>query len=101
MSGGVAYVIDPDGSFGGHFNDTIADLLDVVPDSDDDRELKGMIEKHVEHTGSKVGTKLLANWAESVKQFKKVFPRDYARILRGRAATSESNGTKEGIGSRG
>jgi len=101
MSGGVAYVIDPDGSFEGKFNNTIADLLDVVPDSDDDRELKGMIEKHVEHTGSKVGTELLSDWAESVKKFKKVFPRDYARILRGRAATSESNSTKEGIGSRG
>jgi len=101
MSGGVAYVIDPDGSFEGKFNNTIADLLAVVPDSDDDRELKGMIEKHVEHTGSKVGTELLADWAGSVKQFKKVFPRDYARILRGRAATSESSDTKEGIGIRG
>jgi glutamate synthase domain-containing protein 3 len=101
MSGGVAYVIDPDGSFEGKFNNTIADLLTVVPDSDDDQELKGMIEKHVEHTGSKVGTELLADWAGSVKQFKKVFPRDYARILRGRAATSESSDTKEGIGIRG
>jgi glutamate synthase (NADPH/NADH) large chain len=101
MSGGVAYVIDPNGSFEGKFNNTIADLLDVVPDSDDDRELKGMIDKHVEHTGSKVGAELLADWAASVKQFKKVFPRDYARILRGRAATSESINTREWIGSRG
>ena len=101
MSGGVAYVIDPNGSFEGKFNNTIADLLDVVPDSDDDRELKGMIEKHIEHTHSNVGAELLANWAASVKQFKKVFPRDYARVLRGRAATSESINTREWIGSRG
>ncbi len=102
MSGGVAYVIDRDGSFGGHFNDTIADLLDVVPGSDDDTELKGMIEKHVEFTGSKLGTELLDDWDDSVKLFKKVFPRDYARILRGRAAALESNdSSKEGVGING
>jgi glutamate synthase domain-containing protein 3 len=102
MSGGVAYVIDRDGSFGGHFNDTIADLLDVVPGSDDDTELKGMIEKHVEFTGSKLGTELLNDWDDSVKLFKKVFPRDYARILRGRAAALESNdSSKEGVGING
>jgi glutamate synthase domain-containing protein 3 len=100
MSGGVAYVIDPDGSFGGRFNDAIADLLDVVPGSDDDSELKEMIEKHVRYTGSELGSELLADWANSVTKFKKVFPRDYARVLRGRAA-SESTDSKEGVGSRG
>jgi len=103
MSGGVAYVIDPDGSFSDRFNDAIADLLDVIPGSDDDNELKEMIERHVEYTGSKVGSDLLADWAESVTKFKKVFPRDYARALRRRAAAavSESTDSKEGVGSRG
>jgi len=102
MSGGVAYLYDPDGSFAGKFNDTIADLVDVVMDSEDDSELQAMIEKHVEYTGSELGTKLLADWATSVKQFKKVFPRDYARVLRGRAATaSDQSSEKEGVGSRG
>jgi glutamate synthase (ferredoxin) len=100
MSGGVAYVIDSDGSFGTHFNSAIADLVEVVPGSDDDNELKEMIEKHVEYTGSKVGTDLLADWSYSVTKFKKVFPRDYARILRSRAAT-ESMDAMEGVGSRG
>ncbi len=101
MSGGVAYVIDPDGSFEGKFNDAIADLLDIVPGSDDDTELKQMIEKHVEYTGSKVGSDLLADWPNSVNKFKKVFPRDYARVLRGRAASSDTTDAKEGVGSRG
>jgi glutamate synthase (ferredoxin) len=94
-------VIDEDGSFGSHFNDAIADLIDVVPGSDDDSELKEMIEKHVQYTGSKLGSELLADWASSVTKFKKVFPRDYARVLRGRAASSESTDSKEGVGSRG
>jgi glutamate synthase domain-containing protein 2/glutamate synthase domain-containing protein 1/glutamate synthase domain-containing protein 3 len=101
MSGGVAYVIDTDGSFENHFNPTIADLVDVVPGSEDDAELKGMIEKHVEYTGSKLGSTLLADWATSVTKFKKVFPRDYARILRGRAAAAETTDSKEGVVSRG
>jgi glutamate synthase domain-containing protein 2/glutamate synthase domain-containing protein 1/glutamate synthase domain-containing protein 3 len=101
MSGGVAYVIDPDGSFGTHFNDAIADLLDIVPGSADDDELREMIEKHVEHTGSEVGSDLLSDWSSSVTKFKKVFPRDYARVLRGRAAAAESTDMKEGVTSRG
>jgi glutamate synthase domain-containing protein 3 len=60
-----------------------------------------MIEKHVGDTGSKRGTELLADWATSSTLFKKVFPRDYARILRVRAAMAESVDEKEGVGTRG
>ncbi|MDA1278517.1 MAG: glutamate synthase large subunit [Chloroflexi bacterium] len=111
MSGGVAYVIDVDGSFNSRFNRAIADLLDVVPGSDDDRELRSMIQNHFEYTDSKLAARLLADWSTSVKQFKKVLPRDYARVLRGQAARSAANGvggnldgtpgTREEVGSRG
>lgn len=103
MSGGIAYVIDPDGSFESNFNPAIADLLDVEPGSEDDKSLKFMIEKHLEYTGSKVAEKLLADWDNSVSQFKKVFPRDYARVLRERAlAESEAKaGAEEGVATRG
>jgi len=103
MSGGIAYVIDPDGSFESNFNPAIADLLDVEPGSEDDKSLKYMIEKHLEYTGSKVAEKLLADWDNSVLQFKKVFPRDYARVLRERAlAESEAKaGAEEGVATRG
>jgi len=94
-------VIDEDGSFSGHFNDAIADLLDIVPGSADDIELKKMIENHVTYTGSILGAELLSDWSASITKFKKVFPRDYARVLRGRAASSETTGAKEGVGSRG
>ena len=98
MSGGVAYVIDPDGSFKKHFNSAIADLLEVTPGSEDDRVLKGMIQKHFEYTGSKLAEKLLADWPTTVKQFKKVFPRDYARVLRRRAAAASADGIGNGTG---
>lgn len=103
MSGGIAYVIDPDGSFESNFNPAIADLLDVEPGSEDDKSLKDMIEKHLEYTGSKLAERLLADWDNSVTQFKKVFPRDYARVLRERAlaATEADSGEKEGVATRG
>ena len=103
MSGGIAYVIDPDGSFESNFNPAIADLLDVEPGSEDDKSLKYMIEKHLEYTGSKLAERLLADWDNSVTQFKKVFPRDYARVLRERAlaATEADLGEKEGVATRG
>lgn len=103
MSGGIAYVIDPDGSFESNFNPAIADLLDVEPGSEDDKSLKDMIEKHLEYTGSKLAERLLADWDNSVTQFKKVFPRDYARVLRERAlaATEADLGEKEGVATRG
>ena len=101
MSGGVAYVWDGDNTFGHHFNDAIADLLDIAPGSDDDAELKKMIEDHVKYTGSKVGTNLLANWNDSVTKFRKVFPRDYARVLRERAAYSDTTNVQEGVGTSG
>jgi glutamate synthase domain-containing protein 3 len=106
MSGGVAYVIDEDGLFSDHFNDAIADLMSIVPGSKDESELKEMIENHITYTGSKLGSELLANWSVSIKKFKKILPRDYARVIRERAvdssdASGNTTGPKEGIGSRG
>ena len=106
MSGGVAYVIDEDGLFSDHFNDAIADLMSIVPGSKDESELKEMIENHITYTGSNLGSELLANWSVSIKKFKKILPRDYARVIRERAidssdASGNTTGPKEGIGSRG
>jgi len=100
MSGGVAYVIDPDGSFEKHFNSAIADLVEVTPGSDDDRVLKGMIKNHLKYTGSRLAQKLLADWPTTVKQFKKVFPRAYARVLRRRATAALSAGDGVSKGNR-
>ena len=69
-------------------------------------QLKEMIENHITYTGSKLGSELLANWSVSITKFKKIFPRDYARVIRERAVDSSdvsgnTTGPKEGIGSRG
>ena len=84
MSGGIAYVWDRDNTFEHRFNDGMADLLLVHPNSEDAEEVKAMIEKHLKWTGSSVAAGVLANWDVAVRQFKKVMPRDYARVLRER-----------------
>ena len=104
MSGGIAFVFDPDLSFEGKFNNSMADLFSVVTDSEDDLELTQIIKTHVKYTGSEVGKALLTDWDNAVKKFKKVLPRDYARVIKEQAekVTNQNNMiTKEGIGSHG
>ena len=84
MSGGMAYVWDRDNTFEHRFNDGMADLSTVRPDSEDAEELKTLIEDHLKWTDSSVAAAVLANWDASVREFKKVMPRDYARVLRER-----------------
>jgi glutamate synthase domain-containing protein 2/glutamate synthase domain-containing protein 3 len=104
MSGGIAFVFDPDQSFEGKFNNSMADLFSVVPDSQDDLELTQIIKTHVKYTGSEVGKALLTDWDNALKKFKKVLPRDYARVIKEQAekvANQNNMITKEGIGSHG
>jgi glutamate synthase domain-containing protein 3 len=85
MSGGIAYVWDPDRTFVNRFNSELADLYDVEPGSADEQELKALIKDHLRYTGSTVAAELLDDWPRTVKIFRKVFPRDYARVLRQQA----------------
>ncbi len=90
MSGGIAYVWDRDGTFHKRFNDGMADLEDLVPDSEDADEVKTLIENHLKWTGSSVAASVLDDWDKAVRQFKKVMPRDYARVLREHAESQAS-----------
>ena len=50
-------------------------------DPDEAAEVKAMIRRHVEATGSRRGAAVLSRWAELAPQFVKVMPRDYKRML--------------------
>ena len=43
--------------------------------------MRALIERHVEHTGSTLGRRLLEEWAEVQSEFVVVMPRDYRRVL--------------------
>jgi len=43
--------------------------------------LKGMIEKHLDYTGSGSAKEILADWKHNASKFLKVMPRDFKRAM--------------------
>jgi glutamate synthase domain-containing protein 3 len=84
MSGGIAYILDESGRFDERCNMGLVELYGV--EGADADELKGYVQKHVDHTGSAKGKALLADWEGSCKKFIKVFPTDYRLVLEAKAA---------------
>ena len=90
MSGGIAYVWDPCGRFPGRCNLEMVEL-ERLEDAAERREVRRLIERHLEHTGSVPSRTVLADWDRSVDDFVKVMPTDYKRVLRGQAEAGETN----------
>ena len=80
MSGGIAYILDADGTFHTHCNLDMVDL-DRVESPEEIDELKSLIERHAELTGSTRAAEILAAWDETLPKFIKVLPKDYKRVL--------------------
>lgn len=80
MSGGVAYVYDPENKFDGLCNTEMV-LLEKVETAEEDAELKLMIEKHVQYTNSPAAALILASWSERISEFVKVMPTEYKKVL--------------------
>ena len=87
MSGGIAYVYDPENKFSNGLCNTETIEFENISE-EDAAELKAIIEKHVLYTESKKGAKLLADWNTSLDNFVKVMPTEYKRALE-RIATEE------------
>ena len=57
-------------------------MVDLDPvEADDAEELKNMIQKHFNLTGSTVAKFILEDFENQLKNFIKVFPKDYKRVL--------------------
>ncbi|WP_176562263.1 glutamate synthase large subunit [Mycolicibacterium palauense] len=89
MSGGVAYVYDPEGMLADNLNQEMVDL-DAFDDADFEW-LHGMIAAHIDATDSAVGQRILADWETEMNNFVKVMPRDYKRVLQA-MAEAEADG---------
>jgi len=86
MSGGVAYVLDVDGTFASlHCNREMVDI-ETVETAADQAELRGLVERHAAYTGSVQARRLLAAWEQALPQFVKVMPVEYKRALKRMAA---------------
>ena len=102
MSGGVAYVFDPEGSFRQRCNTAMVDLEPVLAAAEqeklgkvhewhmlarggqrqtDEAIVRSLVENHFRHTGSFQARDILSQWETARKQFVKVMPTDYRRAL--------------------
>jgi len=80
MSGGIAFVLDEDGTFSSRCNVEMVELQ-AVTDVDEQAWLRAQIERHQEYTGSKRAAAILDSWSTCLPQFVKVMPLEYKRVL--------------------
>ncbi|WP_088341441.1 glutamate synthase large subunit [Robiginitalea sediminis] len=80
MSGGIAYVLDQDGSFRKKCNLETLNLLPVEEDADV-AELRGLVENHYNATFSPLAQEILEKWESYLPKFVKVFPEEYRQAL--------------------
>ena len=80
MSGGIAYVLDEGNNLYRNLNKEMIGI-EKVENKYDEQELKSMIRKHVEATGSEKGKKVLESFKEYLPKFKKIIPNDYKRMM--------------------
>ncbi len=94
MSGGLAYVYDPDQTFDDCCNLEMVDL-ELVVEPEDISELKTMITTHFQLTGSARAEQILADWEHSLPFFVKVFPMEYRKVLGKMTREDESTEREE------
>jgi glutamate synthase (NADPH/NADH) large chain len=84
MSGGIAYVYNVDGNFPSLCN---PEMIDLDPLNEEDiREMKDMISRHYAYTGSTVAKFVLEDFENQLRNFVKVFPKDYKKVLQEKKA---------------
>ncbi len=106
MSGGVAYVYDPDAQFARRCNTSMVALERVLPEAEqratmgealwhrgrtDEEQLRALLQAHHRWTGSLRARELLDHWETARGRFVKVFPHEYKRALGEMGARREAS----------
>ena len=100
MSGGVAYIYDPENKINNYLNNEMVNVENLnirdnnensnyddsfqISDNiliDDDIRIKYLLDNHVKYTNSTLAKNIISNWKQSIKNFKKIMPVDYKRVL--------------------
>jgi glutamate synthase domain-containing protein 3 len=82
MSGGVAYVLDEDGSFAGKCNMGMVELH-ALDNAAEVSQVHALLVRHHQYTGSTVARRVLDHWDEYTVKLVKVMPTEYRRVLEG------------------
>jgi glutamate synthase (NADPH) large chain len=95
MSGGTAYVLDLKEH---RVNRELVDLGPVPKEVAE--ELRGLVTRHHEETGSELAAELLADWPGTVARLTEIMPRDYRRVLETRAEAERDGLDGEAVDKR-
>ena len=79
MSGGIAYVLDEDGTFAEHCNRELVGLEPLAVD--DVSMVRELVQEHERRTGSPLAGRILDDWQHAQLRFVKVMPHDYRAAL--------------------
>lgn len=79
MSGGIAYVYDPNHDLYMRLNKQLVNTYEVTGKADKE-VLEELLNKHYTYTDSDVAKKILSNLDEELSNFKKIVPKDYEKI---------------------
>ncbi len=96
MSGGIAYALDEDGTFGERCNLSMVQIEPLLSEGEqegkvpsdlwhlgqsDEAIVRAFLDKHARYTGSAQAKRILEHWAQYRSKFVKVFPNEYRRAL--------------------
>jgi glutamate synthase (ferredoxin) len=79
MSGGIAYVYDPDSRLMANLNRGLVSMTGLT--EEDEGTLRGLLERHLRYTGSLKARDILENFKLCAESFVKVIPDDYQKVL--------------------
>ena len=94
MSGGLAWVYDEDGTFRSRCNVELVGLETMTDPAEID-EVRTLIERHRDLTGSRRAAEILDAWEATVACFVRVIPDDYRRMLEAQARMRAQGMTDE------
>jgi len=94
MSGGIAYVLDEDNKLYRHLNKDLV-LMEKIEVKAEKQELKEILLKHLEYTGSAKAKKILDDFDGYLPKFKKIIPADYKKLLHLISMYEEQGMTRE------
>ncbi|WP_254273774.1 glutamate synthase large subunit [Haloarcula marina] len=80
MSGGVAYVYDPDGTFEEQANTGMVSIEKTL-EGKDRQMITRLVENHAAYTNSERASELLEDWDAELDNFTKVMPDAYAEVI--------------------
>ncbi len=80
MSGGIAYVYDPNNKLYSRLNENMVEY-EVLNSKYDEEKLRDLIEKHYKYTKSTRAKEILDDFGNKVHMFKKIIPYDYKKMI--------------------